>query len=297
MMINAAALAAISRSLNAAFSLGLADAKPNWERIAERIGSANSQNDYAWLGQFPQLRKWVGERHVKNLSVHTYTVTNEKYEATISIPREKIEDDQYGTYANVSRGHGRAAAMLPANLVFALLAAGHTEKCYDGQYFFDTDHPVGDGEAAASSVSNYETGSGALWALLDTKQVIKPLIFQERTAPEFNALVNPNDENVFMRDEYLYGVRARGAAGFGFWQTAFGSKQTLDATAFNANRAAMMAFKGDDGKPLGIMPDLLVVGPSNEAAAEAIVKVVNLANGGSNPNYNKVELLVSPWMS
>ena len=44
-----------------------------------------------------------------------------------------------------------------------------------------------------------------------------PVIATPRTAPEFTALTKPDDENVFKRDEFLYGVRARGAAGLGPW--------------------------------------------------------------------------------
>jgi phage major head subunit gpT-like protein len=36
----------------------------------------------------------------------------------------------------------------------------------------------------------------------------------------------PDDENVFKRDEFLYGVRARGAAGYGLWfLTALAAQQ------------------------------------------------------------------------
>jgi phage major head subunit gpT-like protein len=51
--------------------------------------------------------------------------------------------------------------------------------------------------------------------VLCTKRAVRPFVFQNREAPEFAALTKPDDEAVFKRDEYLYGVRARGAAGFG----------------------------------------------------------------------------------
>jgi phage major head subunit gpT-like protein len=53
--------------------------------------------------------------------------------------------------------------------------------------------------------------------LLCTKRALRPVIFQNREAPEFTALTKPDDENVFRRDEYLYGVRARGAAALSAW--------------------------------------------------------------------------------
>lgn len=64
------------------------------------------------------------------------------------------------------------------------------------------------------------------WYLLCTKRSLKPFIFQEREKAKFVSLTKENDENVFMRDEYLYGVSARDGVGYGFWQMAYGSTGT-----------------------------------------------------------------------
>lgn len=61
------------------------------------------------------------------------------------------------------------------------------------------------------------------WHLLCTKRSLKPFIFQERKKAKFTALTKEDDANVFMRDEYLYGVDARDGVGYGFWQMAYGS--------------------------------------------------------------------------
>jgi len=78
---------------------------------------------------------------------------------------------------------------------------------------------------------------------------------------------------------------------------AYGSKQTLDATSFNAAVAAMMAFASDEGRPLGISPNLLVVAPGNRAAGKALVEAETLASGASNTNFKAVELYVCPWLT
>jgi phage major head subunit gpT-like protein len=61
------------------------------------------------------------------------------------------------------------------------------------------------------------------WFLMDTSKAIKPIIFQKRKPPEFTMLTNPDDQNVFMRKEYIYGVDCRDNAGYGLWQLAYGS--------------------------------------------------------------------------
>lgn len=63
------------------------------------------------------------------------------------------------------------------------------------------------------------------WCLLDTSKPVKPLIFQQRVAPELEALEGSSDSG-FMRDQWLYGVRARYNAGFGLWQLAYCSTGT-----------------------------------------------------------------------
>jgi phage major head subunit gpT-like protein len=63
-------------------------------------------------------------------------------------------------------------------------------------------------------------GANSAWYLMDTRRAIKPLLFQLRAAPEFSYLNRPTDPTVFLQDKYLYGVRARGAAGYGLWWTA-----------------------------------------------------------------------------
>ena len=71
-------------------------------------------------------------------------------------------------------------------------------------------------------VSPYLTDAND-WFVLSTKGVIKPVILQSRTPVEFSAL-EADSESGFMRDEYIYGVRARYNAGYGLWQTAYGSE-------------------------------------------------------------------------
>ncbi len=84
--------------------------------------------------------------------------------------------------------------------------------------------------------------------------------------------------------------------GYGFWQLAYGSKQTLDATNYAAARAAMTGRRGDYDRPLGIMPNVLVVPASLEGAGRALIEADTLSTGGKNIWYRSAELLVVPWL-
>lgn len=297
MIITAQNLAILNRGFSAAFTKGFSGVSPMRDKIATTVPSGTKTTDYPWIGKIPGLREWIGDRQVNNLTKHGYSITNKEFESTVGVDRNDIDDDQYGVYTPLMEMMGYNAAIHPDKLVFDLLAAGFATACYDGQYFFDTDHPVLDASGVPQSVSNMQSGSGSPWFLLDTTRPLKPVIYQERKKPNFVALKKETDENVFMRKEYIYGVDYRGNVGFGFWQMAFGSKDTLNDTNFNAAYAAMGAFKGDDAQPLGIMPNLLVVGPSNRAAAKAVIEAENNAAGASNINFKAVEVLIVPWLA
>ncbi len=156
-----------------------------------------------------------------------------------------------------------------------LLSQGFTTTCFDGQNFFDTDHPIADAAGAVSSVSNYAAGSEPAWYLLDTSRAVRPVIWQERESYDFQTMTDPTNPHVFMNDEFIYGVRTRVNAGFGLWQLAYASKDTLDATNYAAHfagrRAAMMNYRADGGRILGINPTTLVVPPSLEDAALSLL--------------------------
>lgn len=299
-IITPALITSLRTGFSKAFQDALAQTPTDWEKVATRVPSSNASNTYGWLNQFPKLREWVGDRVVKDMAAQGYTVTNKLYEGTVGVRRTDIEDDNVGIYTPLFSEMGRAAKAHGDELVFGLLAAGESTLCYDGQNFFDTDHPVYpnvDGSGTATLVANLQAGTGAPWYLLDTSRALKPIIFQERTTPELEAMTATGDEGVFVRDEYRYGIRYRCNAGFGFWQMAYKSKATLDAANFNAAMAAMQSIRADGGRPLGIKPTVLVVPPSLRAAAIEIVKNERLASGASNPNFGAVDLIVSPWVA
>jgi phage major head subunit gpT-like protein len=296
MIVNRANLGILTQALNAAFKGGLTLAKPQWQEVAMLVPSSTAEEKYAWLGMTTKYREWIGERQYQNLKQHDYAIKNKTFESTVAVPREAIEDDQFGVYAPLAAQMGMDAMLHPDELVFGLLAAGFSTVCYDGQYFFDVDHPVGP-QGAEASVSNFGGGAGAAWYLLDTSQIVKPIIFQKRRDYNFVPRTAITDDNVFDNNEFVWGSDARVNVGYGLWQMAYASKQTLDATNYGAARAAMMSFKADNGKPLAVRPGILLVPPALEAAALNVVQAERLANGADNVYRNTARAVVCPWLS
>lgn len=294
MIINNAYLSGLRQGFTSLYNSAFDAYTPNWNRVAMAVPSSTRSQDYGWLGKTTRFKEWLGDRVIQNLKTHNYNIVNKTFENTVAVAREDIEDDAIGIYNPMMTQLGQDAAMHPDELVFDLLKAGFDTPCYDGQNFFDTDHPVTDENGEEQSVSNTGGGNGAPWFLLDTSKAIKPLILQKRREYKFTAKDNLDDDNVFERNEFVYGVDARLNVGFGLWQMAYGSKQALTAASFKAGRTSMETLKGDNGRPIKVMPNLLVVGPTNRDAAEEIVKKARTDGGDTNTLLNSVEILVVP---
>lgn len=298
MIVTPASLSALMVGFRKNFQDGLSMAEIMHSKIATTIPGTGKSTTYGWLGQFPQFREWIGDRVLKDMEAHGYSIVNKDWESTVSVKRTEIEDDEIGAYAPIFTEMGRATAVFPDELLFPMLPAGFASTCYDGQFFFDTDHPVNaevDGSGADTSVSNMQAGVEEPWYLLDTRRAIKPLIYQLRKKPVFTSMTRTDDEVVFTSNEYRYGVDLRANAGYGFWQMAFGSQAVLNYDNVWAAYSAMREFTADGGRPLNIKPNLLVVPIGQEQAAAELIDRERLASGESNTLYKKLEVLATPW--
>ena len=189
-----------------------------------------------------------------------------------------------------------AAASHPGARVFRVLKEGFVAERFDGQPFFDADHPVILEGETETSVSAFGGGTGTPWFLLDVSRPVRPRVFQTRIPCQMQRVDKDSDSGVFFRDEYIYGIRARVNAGFGLWQLAYGSKQDLTAAAFAAARVAMQGMRYEGGRIMGVTPNLLVVPPRLEGAARQILTAETLPDGGTNIWRGSAELLVSPYL-
>jgi len=297
MIINQSNLSILYTGFKASFQAGLTMVEPTWNRIATEVPSTTETEKYGWLGQMPRIREWIGDRVIQNIEAHDYSITNKDFEITVGVDRNKIEDDRYSMFAPIFQEMGRSSKAHPDELVYGILNQGFTVPCYDKQPMFSASHPVINSKGKEVAVSNYQDGNLQPWFLLSTKRAIKPLIFQNRKKFDFIAKTDPKtSDEVFNTKTFIYGGDSRSNVGFGFWQMAFASKAALTAANLQAAYTAMQTLTGDNGRPLGIQPDLLVVGPANVFPARQIIKAATLAGGGTNTNFDLVDILETPWI-
>ena len=112
--------------------------------ISMLFSSDQDGEDYKWIGQSPAMREWVGGRNAKGFRDNGIRIENKHYEATIEILLKDLRRDKTG---QVRRRIQELAARTNshwASLLSTLILNGTSEVCYDGQFFFDTDHSEGD---------------------------------------------------------------------------------------------------------------------------------------------------------
>ncbi len=268
--------------------------------LATRIESKTDLERHRWIGNVPAMREWGTGREARGVFKESYDVENMKYEITLEVDRDEIDDDQTGQIKiRVGQLASRAAQHKDkciSDLLINGASSGYTS--YDGKLFFANDHESGKSGAQdntmtpsatspdAPTTAEFRTALGAgiarmmsfvddqnepmsldasgliaivpatmlvtalealnatvvasttntmlgaarviafprltdasKWYLLKTNVSVRPFIFLDRMPIEFNALEHKSDEG-FMREKFLYGVRARYRITYGYWQYA-----------------------------------------------------------------------------
>lgn len=287
--INYELLTDFRRTLSTSFFGALRSTRTlEWPRVARKIPSSSERNVYPFLGELESMREWIGPRITHSLKSNRYELVNRKFELTMTVKRDELLDDLGGAiavYGDRAAIFADSVARHPDELVMGdALVNGVSRNAYDNQFFFDTDHPMGDSGATQSNIMG---GSGDSWYLLDVSKAMKPFIYQEREPPDFQAMTDLSNSHVFNTHEYVFGAHTRDAAGYGLWQMAVKSNQPLDETNFVLARSRMQGFKNDEGRNMRMNPTLLVVprGPLQAAAEKLFTQdyLSNIINVGTSP--------------
>ena len=142
--------AIITKTAQGAFYSGLDARKPSIPvgQFVSTDSLTASSKDFGWFGSPPFPREWVGPRHHRKLRAYTDTLTPKKWELTLDVNRELVEDDQT-MQAQLPRIGAALAERAQEHVVkrfTEVLAAGTgstVDTSWDGQFYFDTDHSFG----------------------------------------------------------------------------------------------------------------------------------------------------------
>ena len=142
MVINQQSLKGLDVAYSARFNNAFETAEVNYPKVAMQVASTTRETTYAWMGQIPNIREWIGERTIQSFSTYAYSIVNKTYECTVAVPANDIADDLYGVYAPLMAEMGLNARKHPDELVFGLMAKGFEELSYDAVPFFSENHPI-----------------------------------------------------------------------------------------------------------------------------------------------------------
>lgn len=119
--------------------------QPNmpWQRIASTLNMDAKSIDLVDLGAAPMPTQDLGGGPAKDFIEKTLTVKSTPWNLTVWISYNAVQDDQTNTLDQRVRGAGVNFQKHLNNRVFTVLDGGDAATyglCYDGQYFFDSDH-------------------------------------------------------------------------------------------------------------------------------------------------------------
>jgi phage major head subunit gpT-like protein len=119
-------------------------ASPFYPTVCNVIPSDGYDEAYGMLGNMPGVREWLGDRQFKELRAANFSIVNKHWESSLLIKKTDIADDRMGMYGPLMENLAEEATFHPDELLFSALVAGESTACFDGQFFFDTDHSWGD---------------------------------------------------------------------------------------------------------------------------------------------------------
>lgn len=120
--------------------------------VSNYFTSDQGSEEYAWIGQSPIMREWIGARNAKGFTENNLTIRNKHFEATIEVLVKDLRRDKSGQVMTRIMDLARRTNSHWASLLSTLIINGESTACYDGQYFFDTDHEEGDSGTQSNDI-------------------------------------------------------------------------------------------------------------------------------------------------
>lgn len=163
-IVRTSALAALQTGLDTRFAAAYSSPIPlTYTEFCSTVPSTKKNILLAIADMFPQMREWIGERVFHNPGEFSQLIENPHFELSMEVDADDVEDDELGGYFLTADGLAERAQQNPDILAATALQAGTSKLCFDGQNFFDTDHPV-DAKNGTGSQQNYYSSGKALTA-------------------------------------------------------------------------------------------------------------------------------------
>ncbi len=123
------------------------------DAVSMLFTSDQESETYNWLGMAPTMRQWVGGRNAKGFRENGVTIYNLEFEATMEVLVKELRRDKSNQILTRVREMADRTNAHWASLLSTLIINAEDHVCYDGEYFFDTDHSEGSSGTQSNDLS------------------------------------------------------------------------------------------------------------------------------------------------
>lgn len=239
------------------------------------------------LGGIGAGQEWLNSRVMHRINEYGVKYTGKVYENSVVMKNTQVADAIAATAAKVGSELAKDSRQDSALRAISILTAN--PNGFDGEPLFGT-HTYS-AAAGAASYSNLIDGTGPAFYLLNEYSLVEATRTGEATT--FGVIGGTQDSHLgFTEDSVAMGWRHRKIFAPGFWANAVCSKAPLTSENLRAAMTTQVKFKNDAGKRIGAKAKYLVVGHSNAAAAEKLIKAALIDGGNTNLDLGRLQLIV-----
>lgn len=148
------------RGVMADLLLGLENAfKAAWYAgISNRVDSTQPDGEnHDWLGSVEGMKEQKGNPEFDEAQVFEFFIRNIRWQCGFRVRKDYWDHGKRSLIEQRVQDQTTLAAVHPGQLIETLIANAGARACYDGEYFYDTDHPVG--SATQSNIITISTSA------------------------------------------------------------------------------------------------------------------------------------------
>lgn len=243
------------------------------------VPSKGRVENYPFLFPPPMFHEWQGFRAYAELAEENYRVPNKTWTAEFEVAKEDLDDEQIEGFKKQAGNMAEGAKEFRGIQVQQTLALGQTTKCYDGSNFFASSHTIGAGNNIVTGTAAGSDGvTHAMVALITKSKLVKPLLWQEREAPDFKTDMGSLEASKVRTVKFWSDMR--GAAAFGFWHDAilvkFANTPTVQEMQTTLGNVSARFRSFTYPKNLASDPDQFIHGQKEFKASNVMLVCSNL---------------------
>ena len=169
------------RELQVTFSLAFQNAlaaprRDLFSAARTNVGSNARENVYGFSSLSPDMNEWTSDRKAEGQEGFEYRLTNRKFEKTLKVLRDDIDDDTLQIYSSKIDNLASAYAYNVDTLTIAAMQST-TQLCFDGLSFFNASHFANPKKLAgafsnlrtlALTTANFDTALEDMMSFVDT---------------------------------------------------------------------------------------------------------------------------------